>query len=821
LLHKAISIMTEPVPDNGLAARFASRRVWPAATLAMIALAMIVVAAAYGLYGVLQNAASDSSGDTFDWQAYGRDPGGSRFSPVAGINRTNVKHLEAVWVYRTGDWSDGTDGTPKTAFEATPIVVDGTLYVSTIYGRVFALDPETGEERWIFDPEIDRSIHRSEIGNRGVATWVDPARSEDDPQRRRIFVATIDARLIAVDALSGRRCTDFGTGGEIDLAQGVDFEDTAVDRQDYGVTSAPAIIGDLVVVGSAIGDNRAVTVERGLVRAFDTRSGDLRWYFDPIPRDKSDPAWATWQDDSAARTGAGNVWAPISVDPKRDLVFVPTSSPSPDYFGGKRLGSNEYTDSVVALRGSTGEIVWHYQIVHHDLWDYDLPAQPTLVTVRKDGRDVPAVAQATKMGFLFLLDRETGEPIFPVEERPVPASDVAGEESWPTQRFPTVPAPLATATATPDDAWGLTPWDKAQSRKLIEQYRYDGIYTPPSLRGSIEFPGIAGGTNWGSVAFEPRRGLVVLNMSHVPFVVRLIPREEFDNDAARKSWPAEYARQLGTPYVMGRRPLLSPLDLPCTKPPWGTLAAVDVSTGAVRWEVPLGTIRDLAPFPLPIRLGVPNMGGPIVTGGDLVFIGAAADDYFRAFDIDTGQELWKRRLPAGGQATPMTYRVSGTGKQFVVIAAGGHSKLGTTLGDYVVAFALRDRGTLILLWFFETVLATAAVLFATQYMFPQRPPNDSPISRGVRWGRRAVRTFGAVLLLSAVGLMLPWLLGSDTWLTPFCASVLAVGLLSSIVACLARRSFRRLAVDVPMFALAGFVAYSQMSELFWVGVLPW
>jgi len=380
---------------------------------------------------------------------------------------------------------------------------------------------------------------------------------------------------------------------------------------------------------------------------------------------------------------------------------------------------------------------------------------------------------------------------------------------------------LATATATPDDAWGITPWDRNQSRELIERYRYQGIYTPPSLQGSIEFPGIAGGTNWGSVAFAPQRGLVVLNMSHVPFVVRLFPREQFDLEKAHQSWPAEYAPQLGTPYVMGRRPLLSPLGLPCTKPSWGTLMAVELSTGAVKWEVPLGTIRDLAPLPLPVRLGVPNMGGPMITGGDLIFIGAAADNYLRAFDIDTGDELWKRRLPAGGQATPMTYRLQDTGKQFVVIAAGGHGKLGTKIGDHVVAFALRDRSTIVALWLLETILAIAAVLFATRYLFLQPPPHDSTISRARRWKRGAVRVFGAVLWFAAIGLALPWLLNGHTWLTPLCASVLAGTLLATVLACLARRRFRRLAVEGPLFALASLVAYLQMGELFWVGVLPW
>lgn len=790
-------------------------------TIQLLALAVIAVASVWGLHGLLTETTPESPGDSVDWASYGRDPGGSRYSPLDQINRQSVRNLEVAWVYRTGDWSDGSGGIDKSAFESTPIVVDGTLYVSTIYGRVIALDPQTGAQRWNFDPKLDRSVRRSEIGNRGVAAWVDEKLPADDRARRRIFVATIDARLIALDAATGTKCPGFGTRGEIDLTQGVELRDQPVAKEDYGVTSAPAILGDLVIVGSAVGDNRAVTVERGLVRAFDTRTGELKWYFDPIPRDPADPAASTWENGSAERTGASNVWAPISVDTERELVFVPTSSPSPDYYGGDRPGRNEYSNSVVALRGATGEVAWHYQIVHHDLWDYDLPAQPTLITVRKDGREIPAVAQATKMGFLFLLNRETGEPIYAVEERAVPKSDVPGEASWPTQRFPTGPPPLATATATPDDAWGITPWDRALSRELIERYRYEGIYTPPSLQGSIEFPGVAGGTNWGSVTFEPRRGLVVLNMSHLPFVVKLFPREGFDHDRARAEWQAEYSPQHGTPYVMGRAPLLSPLGLPATKPPWGTLAAVDVNTGKVKWEVPLGTVRDLSPIPVPIRWGVPSMGGPISTAGDLVLIGGAADNYIRAFDIETGDELWKRRLPAGGQATPMTYYSPSTGKQLVVIAAGGHGKIGTTLGDYLVAFALRDRSTVLALWLANTLLAIAAVWFAGRWLLLKPVSAAEKVTRRQRIGRGIVRLSGLAFTLAAVGLMLPYLLTLNTWLVPLGAQVVCAGLALASISDLLRLRAAPLSTSLALLTLATVVAYLQMGEMFWVGVAPW
>ncbi|MCE7982501.1 MAG: pyrroloquinoline quinone-dependent dehydrogenase [Caldilinea sp. CFX5] len=663
------------------------RKYLPYALVALVAL-LILGANAVAAYRQASRI-SFQGGPLADWPVYGQDQGGSRYSPIQQINRDNVALLQVAWEYHTGDFADGSDGRPGTSFQATPILVDGRLYLSTAYNRVIALDPTTGAEIWAYDPGIDRTVHRAEIASRGVTAWLDTQRGEGETCRRRIFLGTLDARLIALDAASGKPCPDFGNQGTVDLAQGAALGSYVPDTTRYGVTSPVVAIDDLVVVGSAVGDNRAVTVERGVVRAYDARTGALRWSFDPIPRNLNDPARQTWADDSADRTGAANVWAQISADPERDLVFIPTSSPSPDYYGGERRGSNLYADSVVALRGATGEMVWHYQLVHHNIWDYDIPAQPTLVTVRKDGQEIPAVAQANKTGFLFLLNRETGEPIFPVEERPVPQSDVPGEESWPTQPFPTAPQPLARMHITPDDAWGLSPWDRGQCRNRIAQLRNDGIFTPASLQGSLMFPGIAGGTNWGSLAFEPARGWVVLNMTHLPFVIEVIPRQEFAAAAAR-SGDAEVSPQAGTPYGMSRVALLSPLGLPCLKPPWGTLATVELATGQVKWEVPLGTIRDIAPVPLPWRLGVPNQGGPIVTAGGLVLIGAAMDNYLRAFDVETGAELWKGRLPAGGQATPMTYRLAENGRQFVVIAAGGHAKLGTTIGDSVVAFALPE-----------------------------------------------------------------------------------------------------------------------------------
>ncbi|HEV8131995.1 MAG TPA: pyrroloquinoline quinone-dependent dehydrogenase [Acidobacteriota bacterium] len=625
-------------------------------------------------------------GSVVDWPAYGHDAGGSRYSALADIHRGNVNQLKTAWTYRTRETRDGVSG-DKAAFESTPILVDGTLYLSTPFNRVIALDPETGTERWVYDPKIDRSQYYSEVTSRGVSTWLDGQSKAGTPCHRRIFVGTIDARLIALDAATGKPCNDFGRDGQIDLTRDVRLRD----RGDYQVTSPPAVIRDLVIVGSAIGDNRAVELERGVVRAFDARSGKLVWSWDPIPKDSADPALKTWEGDSANRTGAANAWSVISADPERDLVFVPTGSPSPDFYGGERHGNNLYANSVVALRASTGKVVWHFQVVHHDLWDYDVASQPALLTLKRNGQEIPAVALGTKMGHLFLLHRETGKPLFPVEERLVPSSTVPGEKSAPTQPFPTLPPPLVPAKLTPEDAWGVTAADRDWCRDRIKAARSEGIFTPPSLEGTLLFPGNIGGMHWGGMSYDPKHGLIVTNTNRIATVVKLLPRAEYDkmrSSGANNRMKGEFGRQVGTPYAMYREFLLAPSGAPCNPPPWGALTAVDVTTGAIRWNVPLGAMPQLAQIPESSKWGSLNLGGSLVTGGDLVFAGAAMDTYLRAFDVETGTEIWKTMLPASAQATPMTYRARSGGKQFVVIAAGGHGKAGTKLGDYVVAFAL-------------------------------------------------------------------------------------------------------------------------------------
>lgn len=618
------------------------------------------------------------------WQSHGGDAGGTRHGASRQITPKNVSQLEIAWTFRTGELGNGFASAEKLSFEATPILIGDTLYLSTPTNIVIALDAATGKFRWRHDPKIPRHVRYAEATSRGVSWWADAAAEPSARCSQRIFMGTLDARLIALDARDGARCMDFGSGGQVDLAAGA----RPTERGEYLVTSPPAIYRDLLIVGSAIGDNRGVELERGIVRAFDARTGKQRWSWDPIPTTQADASTRGWTEESARKTGGANAWSILSVDAGRGLVFIPTGSASPDFFGGERPGLNNYANSLVALRAETGELVWYRQLVHHDLWDYDLAAQPMLIDIEREGKAIAAVVQATKTGMLFVFDRETGEPVFEIVERPVPQSTVPGEATSATQPFPATPALVSHAAVTPQDAWGLTVFDRGRCRDLIGKYRSEGLFTPPSQQGTILSPSFVGGVNWGSLAFDPERQLILAAVNHVPMVVTLVPRDGYDRMRDSGTFPdSEFARQQGTAYGMRREMLASPLGLPCTAPPWGTLAAVDLRRNAIRWQVVLGSTRDRTPWFVPSRtIGMPNMGGPLVTAGGLVFIGAATDNYLRAFAIETGRELWKGRLPAGGQATPMSYEIGG--RQFVVIAAGGHGGLKTKQGDYVIAFAL-------------------------------------------------------------------------------------------------------------------------------------
>ena len=615
-----------------------------------------------------------------DWPVYGRDPGGARFSPLTQITRANVAQLQVAWTYHTGIPDMSGMGHRPPALEVTPIVVDGTMYVSTPTGIIAALDPATGTERWRFDAGVNPHRGYGDFVSRGVTFWRDRRAAAGSACANRIFAATIDARLFALDAASGKPCAGFGSNGAVDLRVGLRI--APFEFQAYEETSPPAVIGDLVIVGSGVADNSSPAPASGEVRAFNARTGALDWTFDPIPQDTTDPAYKTWQGGSAKRSGAANVWSVIVTDPERDLVFLPTTSPAPDYFGGLRVGDNRYANSIVALRGSTGEVVWTFQTVHHDIWDFDNASPPALVTVSRSGAKIPAVIQTGKSGMLFVLDRTTGKPIFPVEERPVPPSNVPGEVASPTQPFTALVPPLVPLQYSAADAWGPTPEAKAACHVILAALRNEGPFTPPSIQGTLSQPGNIGGAHWGGVATDERRGLAVVPVNRVPAAIQLIPAQGFNGDslyredAARgiKNW--EYTRMAGTPYVMRRRIIIGPAGVPCTPPPFGALVAVNLGTGAIQWNVPLGTFGG-AP-------GSPNLGGPIVTAGGLVFIGATLDRAFHAFDIETGRELWTVTLPAGARATPMTYEAGG--RQFVVIAAGGSDVWGT--GDAIIAFAL-------------------------------------------------------------------------------------------------------------------------------------
>jgi len=635
--------------------------------------------------------AIDRSGFVAEWRHHGGDPGGIQYSPLTQVTPENVAALEVAWEYRHGDVSDGSDGTSRTSFNATPVVAGDTLWFCTGMNRVIALDAETGAERWSFDPEVKlQKLHGPYPRTcRGVAYWEPPRPGEGTCGGARIFTGTLDSELIALDADTGEPCPGFGEAGRVSLREGLDEDAPA---WEYYPTSPPVVLRDRVVIGALVADNLRVDAPSGVVRAFDARTGALRWAWDPVP-----PGWEwpeAWRgrERTAFTPGTPNVWSLMSADPERNLVFVPTGNAAPDYFAAVRGGLDHYASSTVALWGGTGQPVWHFQTVHHDVWDYDVPARPALFAFRGEDGPVPAVAQITKMGHLFLLHRETGDPLFPVEERPVPQSDVPGEALSPTQPFPTHVPPLHPPELRPEDAFGFTPWDRGRCRELLAGYRNEGLFTPVSLSGSIQYPSAAGGPNWGGVAIDPERQVLVVNGMRVPAVAQLVPRDAYEALPDKTAvYPNELSPMVGAPYAVRREPLLSPLGAPCNPPPWGTLTAVDLASGGILWEVPLGTTRDQAPFPiwwLQGDVGAPNLGGAIVTAGGLVFIGATTDKYLRAFDLASGEELWTERLPYTANATPLTYRLRPDGRQYVVVAAGGHGW--SEPGDAVIAWALPE-----------------------------------------------------------------------------------------------------------------------------------
>ncbi|MCY4013166.1 MAG: pyrroloquinoline quinone-dependent dehydrogenase [Gammaproteobacteria bacterium] len=622
------------------------------------------------------------------WPHYGGSLGGDRHAVPSSIGPGNIDGLSIVWTYRTGDATDGKEfeGNPS-RFRATPILVGGRLVFSSGFNRVFALDPGTGEEIWTYDPEVDFAEPYSEMfTSRGVAAWYGSASGQEHCPAR-VFLGTLDARLIAVDAETGTLCTDFGRRGQVHLSAGV----RRYREREYSVTSPPTVVGDLVIVGSSIGDNGAARLESGMVRAYDARDGSLAWSWDPVARSEDHPGAGGWANVRRNRTGGANVWSVMSADPDRDLVFLPTSSPSPDFYGGRRPGNNAFANSVVALRASTGEFKWGYQTVRHDLWDYDLAAQPLLFDhLSADGTRRPALAQATKTGFVFVLDRETGEPLHPVEERAVPVSYVPGEEAAPTQPFPKLR--LHATDARPLALWDFDPEHRAACKRLSAGIRYDGIFTPPSHEGTLVYPGNPGGTNWGSMAYDRDSRIGYLTVSRWPTVVRLVPRRQFraaEREGTVNGAVAQFTEQNGTPYGMARVDLAHEF-LPCLGGPWATLVAVDLDAAEILWERPVGTTPWVDVGREAAGWGYLTKGGPMVTDGGVVFLATTYDNTLRAFDGTYGNELWSHELPAGAHSTPMAYRDRGV--DYVVITAGGDLSEGEGRGDFVVAFGL-DAGS--------------------------------------------------------------------------------------------------------------------------------
>jgi quinoprotein glucose dehydrogenase len=629
-----------------------------------------------------------------DWPAYGGGLAGQHYSARTQIDRGNVHELAPAWTFHTRALETPGTTNKRSNFEANPVLWHGMLYLDTPYGEVFALDGASGRKIWSFDPRVSHSTEFGIVASRGVALW-HAAAGGSGCAADRVLVATLDRRLIALDAASGAVCGDFGHGGTVDLAESLHLKDTRW----YSFTSPPTVLGDIVAIGSSVADNQLVEAPSGVIRGFDARSGSLDWSFEPLRQPAADQP----------RSGSGGAWSVISADPELGLLFVPTGSPSVDFYGANRPGDDRDADSVVALEARTGRRVWGFQVVHHDLWDLDVAAEPLLFTFRGT---TPAVAVTTKMGMTFVLDRRTGVPLYPVEERPVPASDVPGEQASPTQPFSSLPL-MASMTIDPAALTALGDADKRYCLQKLAGLADRGTYTPVGLRPTLLYPGSVGGVNWGSAAIDPASGVLYANVNQLAYETRLVPREPATPGAGTRVrqwleeardywsellWPAppratpavafqppdtagfEMSAQAGTPYKIYRAPLVAPSGLPCAPDPWSAIVALDLNRGRILWRTPLGTL-------IPGRsTGAVTVGGPIVTASGLIFTGGGNEPWLRAFDAATGQEIWRGALPAAAQSTPMTYEIDG--RQYVVIAAGGHMSLAPSLGDSVVAFAL-------------------------------------------------------------------------------------------------------------------------------------
>jgi quinoprotein glucose dehydrogenase len=634
-----------------------------------------------------------------DWRDYGGSLYGDKWSPLTQITPANVSQLKVAWTYRTGD-SKGPGDPNETTQEVTPIKVGDTVYICTPHDRVVALDAETGKEKWRYDPKIQIASGLQHLTCRGVAyhdagePGATAAANSECPQR--IFVPTADARLIALDAHTGQLCRSFGQNGTVNLWAGM----PEVQPGWYYSTSSPLSTRKAVIVAGNVSDDVSIHVPSGVIRAFDPATGRLLWNFDPGNPDSSAPIGPgqhySWSSP--------NSWSTASADEALGMAYFPMGMGAVDQWGGTRPPTTEkYATSILALDLATGRPRWVFQTVHHDLWDMDVPAQPSLIDLDRPGGRVPALIQATKTGNLWVLDRRTGQPIFPVEERPVPQGAAPGDRTSPTQPYSALSL-MPQERIREKDMWGATLLQQLACRIRFHQLRYDGPFTPPSLKGSLVYPGNYGVTDWGGIAVDPVRQMIFSNPNYIAFVSRLLPTKEGvaeglaqTDQAPPRGFAAKPADEhgfnanAGAPFAVDLNPFLSPIGFPCQAPPWGYVAGIDLRTGKTVWKHKNGTVRDEAAVPLPFKMGVPSLGGPIVTAGGIGFLTSALDYYIRAYDMTSGKVLWRDRLPAGGQSTPMSYR-SPSGRQMVVTMAGGHGSLGTKMGDYLIAYAL-PQGT--------------------------------------------------------------------------------------------------------------------------------